>query len=515
MGDEHPADHPKMGLPTFGANVFPAEVPGMAELFLDYHAQMKGLGNKIMRIMGQALDLPSEDYIETHVTCNDPVILPRMFRYPPQEKNAAELKSGIGRHSDYGLWTMILSDAPGLEFQHPKTGVWHAVPHVPGSLIMNVGDVLDRLTSGRFVSAYHRAKNLSFERPRLSLPFFYDPAWEAKMQTLPIKDARPWETEDRAKRWENTKITCEFDGSVEYSEFLAKKVAKVFPDLVPESAWKQLKSTSEPSTRHALVVRAPDELYTPAVVRLVQDFYKAHAEIKASHGWTHIEAVYQHAEQAVAAACQQQQPPLTSLACMEVKVAALLHDIDDRKYFPQHAAYENARAIMAAAQLPPESVESVVEMISLVSCSANGNRVPAHIAEGGAWHRLIPRWADRLEAVGEVGVVRCFQYNQEVGRPLSGPNSPRPKTEAEIWQLATPERFEGYLKTGESEDMIAHYYDKLLHVARPPKEIVRNAYLEKAAEELSAALVELLLRFGKTGRVDEGFIQQLAEKCMR
>ena len=54
---------------------------------------------------------------------------------------------------------------------------------------MNVGDVLDRLTAGRFKSSYHRARNLSCERPRLSLPFFYDPAWDARMQTLPIPQA--------------------------------------------------------------------------------------------------------------------------------------------------------------------------------------------------------------------------------------------------------------------------------------------------------------------------------------
>lgn len=515
MGDEHHTDHPRLGLPTFGQNVFPAEVPGMAELFLGYHLQMKELGNEVMGILSEALGLPSKDYIETHVTCHDPVILPRMFRYPPQTRGE-ETKSGIGRHSDYGLWTMILSDSPGLEFQHPKTGEWHAVPHIPNSLIMNVGDVLDRLTSGRFVSAYHRASNLSFDRPRLSLPFFYDPSWDAKMLALPIKNTDLYATLEREDRWARTKITCAFDGSVAYSEFLAKKVAKVFPDLVPEALWRRLPGTASPSTRHALVVGAPDERYTPVLARLVQQFYRDHPEIKPSHGWAHVSAVLGHATAAVAAASQRPGgAPLDSQTCMEIKAAALLHDVDDRKYFPQHTQYENARTVLAAAGVPPESAAAVVEMIALVSCSANGNRVPDHIAAAGAWHRLIPRWADRLEAVGEVGVVRCYRYNQEVGRPLSGPGSPRPTTEEELWRYATPERFEAYLESGESEDMVAHYYDKLLHVARPPEGIVCNAYLEKAAEESSAPLVELLLRFGRTGAVDEEFIEELARKCMR
>ena len=63
---------------------------------------------------------------------------------------------------------------------------WHSVPHVPYSVIVNVGDVLDRLTDGRFVSPFHRALNHSTTKPRLSLPFFYDPSWEAPMRQLPI-----------------------------------------------------------------------------------------------------------------------------------------------------------------------------------------------------------------------------------------------------------------------------------------------------------------------------------------
>jgi hypothetical protein len=116
---------------------------------------------------------------------------------------------------------------------------------------------------------------------------------------------------------------------------------------------------------------------------------------------------------------------------------------------------------------------------------------------------------------GRGGVDADLWRGQEVGRPLCGPTSPRPTSEAELWQCATPARFEAYLTTGESEDMVGHYYDKLLHVARPPKEIVRNPYLEQAAEESSVALVELLLRFGRSGQVDEEYIEELARQYMR
>ena len=54
--------------------------------------------------------------------------------------------------------------------------------------------------------------------------------------------------------------------------------------------------------------------------------------------------------------------------------------------------------------------------------------------------------------------------------------------------------------------MISHYYDKLLHVARPPKQLVRNKYLEAIAEESSKEMIKVLLRYGETGVVDEEFL---------
>jgi len=242
----------------------------------------------------------------------------------------------------------------------------------------------------------------------------------------------------------------------------------------------------------------------------VKQFYQQHTEIKASHGLQHVLAVYDHSVKAIA--CHE--PPLAPLVSMEVKLAALLHDVDDKKYFPQNGNYENARGILEKAKVPIDSsCEEVLGMIRLVSCSANGNQVPQCIIQNGDYHLLIPRWADRLEAVGAIGVVRCYQYNQEHNDPLSSPQSPRAQTKIEVWKYAKPERFIKYQESGgASSDMISHYYDKLLHIACPPKELVANSYLERMAEESSEELVEVCLRFGRTGRVDENYIQDIATK---
>ena len=249
------------------------------------------------------------------------------------------------------------------------------------------------------------------------------------------------------------------------------------------------------------------EKLTASVFQLVRQFYEFNRQIKASHGWKHVHAVYGHACQAVA--CHL--PSLSSETKMEILVSSLLHDVDDRKYFPNNSQYQNARKILADTNVSTRSSKNILYMISLVSCSENGNRVPDLISETEQYHLLIPRWSDRLEAVGKIGVVRCYQYNRENNFPLSSSKSPRAQSMEELWDLATSERFEKYQETGNSDDMISHYYDKLLHVACPPKLIVRNSYLEQMAEKSAAALVRVCLHFGKTGTVDEGYLIALSE----
>jgi len=210
---------------------------------------------------------------------------------------------------------------------------------------------------------------------------------------------------------------------------------------------------------------------------------------------------------------------ISSKDAMEIKLAALCHDMDDNKYFPDTCPgeYPNASAILEAVGITHDddsgSRERIVKMISWVGCSENGNSVPEEVEDAQTYHFLIPRWADRLEAVGARGVVRCYQYNQEKGRPLSSEASPRPQSEEELWaKYAVPSKLQEYMdRGGTSTDMISHYYDKLLHISHPPAVIVRNPYLEGQAKSSSVDLVEVCLRYGKTGEVDTDFIMNMID----
>lgn len=233
------------------------------------------------------------------------------------------------------------------------------------------------------------------------------------------------------------------------------------------------------------------------------------AGVPPSHGLDHALRVLEHADAALEAP---EGAALGAARRLAVRLAALLHDADDRKLFSSpKGSYPNALQIMREAGAEPLVSEEVLRMIGLVSCSANGNSAPPEAEREP--ELLWPRWADRLEATGEVGAVRCLQYNREVGTALSVEATPRPRSEQEVWQLATPERFAEYQRSGgSSASMMDHYFDKLLQVARPSPELVRNSYLQEQMERQAAPLVRVCLAFGATGQVPLDIIAEMASR---
>lgn len=213
FGAELEAGHP---LPLHGANLFPANLPELRAVVLEYMAAMTRLGHTMMRGIAMSLGLDA-DYFFTRYTA-DPLILFRIFNYPAQAN--ANLW-GVGEHTDYGLLTILKQDdAGGLEVK-TKTG-WIAAPPLPNSFVCNIGDMLDRMTGGVYQSTPHRVRNVS-GRSRLSFPFFFDPNFKAEVRPirLPARD-------DCEERWDRASVHT-FSGT--YGEYLLGKVAKVFPQL--------------------------------------------------------------------------------------------------------------------------------------------------------------------------------------------------------------------------------------------------------------------------------------------
>jgi isopenicillin N synthase-like dioxygenase len=191
-------------------------------------AAMTRLGHALMEGIALSLGLEASYFADRDTA--DPLVLFRIFNYPPQPSSPdAPSAWGVGEHTDYGLLTILKQDdAGGLEAKS-KSG-WIAAPPIPGTFVCNIGDMLDRMTGGRYKSTPHRVRNMS-GRSRLSFPFFFDPNFNAEVKRIESPELEEV-VDDRETRWDRSSIHA-FSGT--YGEYLLNKVGKVFPALRQEA----------------------------------------------------------------------------------------------------------------------------------------------------------------------------------------------------------------------------------------------------------------------------------------
>ena len=165
--------------PWRGLNQWPASLPGFRETVLTYWNRMELLGQSMLPLYDLALGLPRgffrERFEGAHINL-------RLSHYPaaPAEDN----QFGIAPHTDSGFMTFLPhSDVPGPEIL-TITRKWMPVPNLPGTFLVNTGDILHQWTNQRFRSTPHRAVNRS-SRDRYAIPYFYDPTSDAVIKCLP------------------------------------------------------------------------------------------------------------------------------------------------------------------------------------------------------------------------------------------------------------------------------------------------------------------------------------------
>ncbi len=211
----------KPGLPLHGPNLFPKDLPELRTVVLDYLKAMTRLGHTLMEGIALALGL-TPDYFHARYTA-DPLILFRLFHYPPLPKNSPDW--GVGEHTDYGILTILKQDdCGGLEIKTPNG--WLSAPPIPGTFVCNLGDMLDRMTGGLYRSTPHLVRNVS-GKDRLSFPFFFDPNFKADVRPIELA-SQPPARDDRDERWDRESVHA-FQGT--YGEYLMRKIGKVFPAL--------------------------------------------------------------------------------------------------------------------------------------------------------------------------------------------------------------------------------------------------------------------------------------------
>lgn len=164
-------------------NIWPSEIPEFREALQAIFAAFDTAGNKLLSAIARYLGL-GPDWFEPAVENGNSVM--RLLHYPPIPIDADGIRAGA--HEDINLITLLLgAEEAGLQLL-TKSGDWLPVFPPEGAMVINVGDMLQRLTNNRLPSTTHRVINPPPERrhiPRYSMPFFLHLASDFVIRTLP------------------------------------------------------------------------------------------------------------------------------------------------------------------------------------------------------------------------------------------------------------------------------------------------------------------------------------------
>jgi len=166
--------------PGVAMNVWPKDLPGFRETLLEYHSRIEDLGRKFLVLWATSLNLPLDYFDKFFVT---PHLTMQLLHYPPQ-KEVGNRQYGIAPHTDNSLMTFLAqSEVPGLAVRMPS-GHWRVVDPIPGTLLVNTGNLMVRWTNDQYLSTKHRVINTTTE-DRYSIPVFFGPSLDALIECLP------------------------------------------------------------------------------------------------------------------------------------------------------------------------------------------------------------------------------------------------------------------------------------------------------------------------------------------
>jgi len=181
IGRDLPPGHPLAG--TMPPNVWPEQPKGFQECFTSLFAQFDRVGHAIMRHMATGLGL-EPGWFEHPLADGNSVL--RLLHYPPVTGDPGDALRA-GPHEDINLITLLLgAEEAGLELL-AKDGRWLPVAPPQGALVVNIGDMLQRLTNHVMPSTTHRVRNPAGGRAahsRYAMPFFVHLRSDFRIETL-------------------------------------------------------------------------------------------------------------------------------------------------------------------------------------------------------------------------------------------------------------------------------------------------------------------------------------------
>ena len=176
-------DHPdvRAGIPLRGRNQWPEGVPGLREDMIAYFHALHAMCDRMLPGFAAALDMPPDFFApffanEAHANL-------RFLHYPPQQ-DMSENTFGTAPHTDNSFMTALArTDVPGLAIRL-TSGEWFAPPVIPGTFLINLGNIMRRWSNDRFLSTPHGVINDS-GTDRYSIAYFHSPNPASVIECLP------------------------------------------------------------------------------------------------------------------------------------------------------------------------------------------------------------------------------------------------------------------------------------------------------------------------------------------
>lgn len=161
----------------YGPNQYP-NLDGFTQAMNQHYSLTLDVGLKVLSAMALALE-QSEDFFTQKF--NFPVSVLRLLHYPSQHTST----NGAGAHTDYGCITLLYQDSSGGLQVLNRNDEWIDAPPVPGSFVVNIGDLMQRWTNDIYRSTKHRVSSPTTGKTRFSMPFFVEPDFDTVVTTLP------------------------------------------------------------------------------------------------------------------------------------------------------------------------------------------------------------------------------------------------------------------------------------------------------------------------------------------
>jgi isopenicillin N synthase-like dioxygenase len=165
-----------------GPNLWPDALPEMREIVSEWTERLSAISLALLRAVAVSLGAAEDTFDEAFAERAFPLL--KIVRYPGESD--PDPKQGVGSHRDGGVLTLLLVEPGkgGLQVEHE--GGWIDAPPVPGTFVVNIGEMLELATNGYLKATLHRVISPLRGTDRISLPFFYNPALDATMPRLAV-----------------------------------------------------------------------------------------------------------------------------------------------------------------------------------------------------------------------------------------------------------------------------------------------------------------------------------------